>query len=258
MRLFWTGWMPWPAGCFRSHCRMRTLAVSLCLLAGLPLAGLPLAGPALGDEPETDGIAVPGLLSDLELYRLAACGAVPGGPCQTPELRWTKPELTLRIAPASDPLPPGLEARLETALTVALAEINSAGAGITIRRTSAAKADITLKPTGLAEGSRLANVPGFSAAGIMGVGYMSVWSDPSGTIVEAVILISTSITEVDLPSVLLEEVFQSLGFIYDVEGPAYEGVSILSQSSNETVIITGQDAALLRLHYPPSPEQDPP
>jgi hypothetical protein len=43
---------------------------------------------------------------------------------------------------------------------------------------------------------------------------------------------------------------QSLGFLYDIEGQAYDGVSILSQTSNATTTIAGQDAALLRLHYP--------
>jgi hypothetical protein len=84
------------------------------------------------------------------------------------------------------------------------------------------------------------------------VGFATVWSGEDNIITEAVILISTHIEPADLTSVMLEEMTQTLGFIHDIEGPAYEGVSILSQTSNATTKITGQDAALLRLHYPPN------
>jgi hypothetical protein len=98
----------------------------------------------------------------------------------------------------------------------------------------------------------MTDTPGFSGAGVMGVGFATVWSGADNTISEAVILISTSITPTDLTSVMLEELTQTLGFPYDIEGTAYEGVSILSQGSNATTGIAGQDAALLRLHYPPN------
>ena len=222
---------------------IRALAVTLCLLA-TPLAA---------EAPQTDGVAVRTLLPDADLYRLATCGAPPGGVCQGEVLRWQKPKLTLRIDEGDDPLPPGFVDRLDEALGRAIREVNSAGAGIRLERTAASEADITIRPTDLADGTVLTASPGFSGRGTMGVGYMTVWYDRSNRIFEAVILISTEITDSDLPSVMLEEVTQSLGFLYDIEGPAYEGVSILSQTSNATVRITGQDATLLRLHYPPKP-----
>jgi hypothetical protein len=220
---------------------IRPLAAALCLLAT----------PLLAEVPLTDGVAVQTLLPDADLYRLATCGAAPGQPCQGEVLRWNKPVLTLRIDAGSDPLPPDFVARLDKALTHAIHQVNRAGAGIRLKRTDAPTADITIRPTGLADGTILTAAPGFSGRGTMGVGYMTVWYDASNTIGEAVILISTTISDADLPSVLLEEVTQSLGFPYDIEGPAYEGVSILSQTSNATVTLTGQDATLLRLHYPP-------
>jgi Protein of unknown function (DUF2927) len=221
---------------------MRTLAFAalLCLLAG----------PLMAEAPETDGVAVQTLLPDADLYRLATCGAPPGGACKGKVLRWKKPRLTLRIDQGDDRLPPGFVNRLGAALTRAIGEVNGVGAGIRLELTDAPKADITIRPTTLANGTVLTASPGFSGRGTMGVGYMTVWYDRSNRIAEAVILISTSITDEDLPSVMLEEVTQSLGFLYDIEGPAYEGVSILSQTSNATVTLTGQDATLLRLHYP--------
>jgi hypothetical protein len=69
-------------------------------------------------------------------------------------------------------------------------------------------------------------------------------------VTEAALLISQNIETGDLTSVMLEEVFQCLGFLYDIENPAYEGVSILAQDSNSTTTISGQDRAILRMLYP--------
>jgi hypothetical protein len=216
-------------------------AAALCLAATT----------AFAEAPPSDGILAPGLLSDRDFYRLATCGAQPGGECRAASLHWSKPRLTLAIATGSDPVPPGFHARLERAARHAITEVNGVGAGIAIDFLPEGPADITILPTGLTEGTVLRETPGFSGAGVMGVGYMTVWSNDRNQITEAVILISTSITEADLTSVMLEEVTQSLGFLFDIESPAYEGVSILSQTSNATIRLIGQDAMLLRLHYPP-------
>ena len=224
---------------------MARVAGALAVLFGLAAAA------ALAETPQFDGVTVTGILSDAEFYRLASCGAPPGGDCSAPTLRWDHPLLTLTIVEAGDPLPPGFALRLGLAAQHAIDQINAAGAGIRITLVPEGPADITIRPTGLAEGTELADTPGFSGAGIMGVGFASVWSGEDDIILEAVILISTDITDADMTSVVLEEVTQSLGFLYDVDGPAYEGVSILSQTANATTLIAGQDAALLRLHYPP-------
>lgn len=218
------------------------------LRAGLVL--LCLGGPAWAQD-QTDGIVSEGLLSDTEFFRLVTCGAVPGGACKAPVQRWGKRALRLAIVKGSDPVPEGFEAWLLAAIDPALDQINGAKAGITILRSTGPDADIRVIPTALPEGTVLTEVPGFSGPGVMGVGYMTVWSDDANQINEAVILISTTITDEDLPSVMLEEITQSLGPLFDIENPAYEGVSILSQTSNLTTTIAGQDAALLRWLYPP-------
>lgn len=206
--------------------------------------------PCFAAAEETDGIAAQGILPDEDFFRLVTCGAPPGGPCRGPIPRWQSDELTLTLAIDDTPLPPGFEARLTRAIENALAQINGAGAGISIVLAKTPQADITVRPTALAEGTQLGEVPGFSGAGVMGVGYMTLWWDETLNITEAVILISTAITDEDLTSVMLEEITQSLGILYDIESPAYEGVSILSQTSNATTTIQGQDAALLRWMYP--------
>lgn len=228
---------------------IRPLALAFGILATC-LAGPSFAEPDL--EP-SDAVVTSGPLTDTAFYRLATCGASPGGKCLGPALRWNKSRLTLRLAKGNDPIPPGFTARLMPAIRNAIDEVNGVGAGVRLAFTNASAADITIRPTNLTEGMVMTDSPGFSGPGIMGVGYMTVWSDKTNTILDAVILISTSITETDLTSVMLEEVTQSLGFLYDIENPTYEGVSILSQTSNETTRLTGQDATILRMHYPPKP-----
>ncbi len=222
-------------------------------LRGLALALALAVSPASAQE--SDGIAADALLSDREFFRLATCGAPPGGTCAGPTLRWPKRVVTLALLPGDVPRPEGFDAGLEAALEAAISEINRAGAGIRIRRSDEAgtRADIRLSPTPLTNGDLLPDVPGISAAGVMGVGYMTFWWNGREEITEATILISTQIIPEDMASVVLEELFQTLGPRFDVDGPAYEGVSILSQSSNETVRITGQDARLLRWLYPVRP-----
>lgn len=202
--------------------------------------------------PQFDGVETDKLLSDEDLYRLTVCGAPPGGKCRGEALRWDKLVLTLTIVEGEDPAPLGFTTQLTAAAVHATNEINSVGAGITIKPVAEGPADITIRPTAISEGTKLPDRPGFSGPGVMGVGFATVWSGKDNIISEAVILISTGIGPADLTSVMLEEMTQTLGFLYDIDGPAYEGVSILSQWSNATTRIAGQDAALLRLHYPPN------
>jgi Protein of unknown function (DUF2927) len=218
------------------------------LRAGLVL--LFLCGSASAQD-HSDGIVSQGLLSDTEFFRLVTCGAVPGGPCKEPVQRWDKTGLRLALVKGNDSIPEGFEAKLLAAIDTALDQINGVKAGVMIIRSDSPDADIKVIPTALPEGTVLTEIPGFSGPGVMGVGYLTVWSDDANQINEAVILISTTITDQDLPSVMLEEITQSLGPLFDIENPAYEGVSILSQTSNLTTTIAGQDAALLRWLYPP-------
>jgi hypothetical protein len=212
----------------------------------LVLAALTL--PASAEE--FDGVTAIMVLPDLDFFYMATCGATPDGLCKGAILRWRGTEITVALLPGDTPREAATSARIAPALDRAIAVINRVGSGLTLRRVRGPKADIRVHPTDLPEGTRLSDEPGFSAPGNMGVGYVTIWSDDADRITEASILFSSDITDTDLPSVVLEELFQSLGPRFDIEGPAYEGVSILSQTSNATLDILGQDAALLRWLYP--------
>lgn len=206
-----------------------------------------LAGPAAG----FDGIPAAGLLPDEVFFDLATCGALPGGPCQGPVVRWRKRRLDVALVPTDASLPPDLAALLETSIDDAIAQINGAGSALQLRLSTRAAADIRIRVSAAQPGDSMQSVAGISAEGIMGVGYSTIWWNRRQEIVEATILISTAIEAHDLQSVVLEEIFQTLGPRFDVEGAAYEGVSIIAQDSNATLTIEGQDARLLQWLYPP-------
>lgn len=206
-----------------------------------------LAMPSLA----SDGVATEGRLSDKDFYRLATCGATPGGDCQGPVVRWNSTQLTIAVSPPHRRYPPALAKKVSAALDRAIAQINGAGSAIRITRDdSLTDPDIIVSLPALSEGDKTRGIPRIPNGHVIGVGFMWLWWNERGNITEASMLIADDITERDLQSVVLEELFQCLGFLYDIENRYYEGRSILSQDSNETTTITGQDRMILRTLYP--------
>lgn len=198
-----------------------------------------------------DGVASVGKLSNRDFFRLVTCGAPPGGECRGPLVKWAKRELTLGLAPAHRRYPQEMAAKVSAELDRAIAEINAAGANLRITRDDSLDApDIIVSLPALSEGMRTRKVPRIPNGQEIGVGFMWLWWDDRARITEASLLIADDITAEDLPSVVLEELFQCLGFLYDIENPAYEGVSIIAQDSNLTTTISGQDRMALRRLYP--------
>ncbi|MDO9640958.1 MAG: hypothetical protein Q7J44_20695 [Pseudotabrizicola sp.] len=200
-----------------------------------------------------DGVTVEGILPDADFFRAATCGAAPGQDCRQPPVTWGKQSLTLAVVPSDAQSGLLFRMLLSASVDYAIAQINGAGSALSITRIAGPEADIRLSLTDATDGSQIAEVPGMSGAGVMGVGYATLWWTPDHKITEASILISTSITPGEIVSVVLEEIFQATGPVFDIDAAAYEGVSILSQTSNATVTIAGQDARLLRHLYPPEP-----
>ena len=217
------------------------LALAACLAAGL--VALPLwAG---------DGVMTEGKLSDKDFFRLATCGATPGGDCDGPVVKWAAPEITLALAAAHRRYPRDLAARVSRELDRAIAQINGAGAGLRIRRDDTLRdPDIIVSLPAISEGETTRNIPRIPNGQVIGVGFMWLWWNEQAEITGASMLISEDIQPRDVRSVVLEELFQCLGFLYDIENRYYEGRSILSQDSNETTTIAGQDRMALRRLYP--------
>ena len=54
-----------------------------------------------------------------------------------------------------------------------------------------------------------------------------------------------------IASVVLEEVVQALGLLTDIRSPVYRR-SIFAEDSNSGIRLRGQDAMVIRRHYPPT------
>lgn len=208
---------------------------------------------AAGPANASDGVLAPAKLSDIDFYDLATCGAIPGQNCKGPRVRWPKARVTVAMHPDTGTMSPAKSDRVSQALDRAIATINAAGARISlVRDANTPLPDIMLRRVSLRPGDLTKDIPNIPDGLPMGVGFSTVWWVNDRYLTKATILISAHILRQDVVSVVLEELFQSLGFRYDVEGRYYENRSILAQDSNSTTTITGQDAAILRLHYPPA------
>lgn len=217
-------------------------------MRGWALACL-LAGPALA----SDGIATVGPLTDDAFLRLLTCGAAPAGPCQMDPVRWRDPgDLTIGFGPVPKDYPATKARLINAALDRAIAQINAVRSAIRLRRADHTTAPaIALRPTLFAEFDAVFGEPGVEDGAQIGAGYVYVYWDEDMALTQGTILISRDIWPHEIDSIVLEEITQSLGFLFDIENPDYEYISIFAQGSNSVVALTGQDAAVLRLYYPP-------
>jgi hypothetical protein len=200
----------------------------------------------------SDGIVSTGMLGDEDFHRLVACGAAPGEACQTAIAAWPGPEVTVALHTGAGRGPALKADDLTRALDAAVAELNGAGAAIrVVRMPDDSPAQIIVRPTGFAEGDAVEGEDGVPDGTVIGLAQVQIWWNDDLHITDATILIAADMNRADLPSIMLEEMVQAMGMTWDIENPAYEGVSVFAQDSNNVTVLKGQDAAALRLHYPP-------
>ena len=216
------------------------------------LLALLLATAPAGAE---DFVTVERRLSDADFHRLVSCGAAPGGDCRTAVMRWPPArarDLRVAVLPPEPGFPEGKAALVRLAVASAVSEVNGAGAAIRLRRVNpGAGPDIRIRLTGLNEGDGIRGVPGIERGTPIGAAHFRFNTDSRNRITDAVILVAADIRTDHITSVLLEEIVQVLGLLHDVAGPAYHGASIFDEHTNVVTRLRGQDAAALRLHYPP-------
>ena len=80
-----------------------------------------------------------------------------------------------------------------------------------------------------------------------------LWWRNDQTLIKGAIVFGKDIDPDDLPSVMLEEVTQSLGLLTDIGGRFYQTRSIFSETSNQLTKLGPQDVMTLRRHYPKLP-----
>lgn len=220
---------------------MRVLALSLALLAA----------PAGAVE----FIVTSGKLSDDDFYRLVACGAVPGGPCADPIVRWSHGatrDLTVAVLPIPADYPKALARQMSQSLDLAIAEINGSGANLRLRRVPPGmngQIQLFLTPAGDGEPIRGTGIGGIDGE-IIGAGLTTIWWNDRQEITRGVIVMASDLPWPEVHPVMLEELTQVLGLLTDIRNPFYDTRSVFSEDSNSVTRLGPQDIMVLRRHYP--------
>lgn len=200
-------------------------------------------------------VDLPGPVSLNQFYDAVSCGAPPGGTCQIRHRRWPPGQaqnLTVRVMQTQPGVPTGLARQLLDAVPQAITEINRV-APITLRlRHDPLTPDpdiavyvIAKTPDNRVTGTGLPHLDGLSVANAR-----VIVRSQNTRIRKAWVLLSQSVTHETALSVTLEELVQSLGFLFDVRGPAHAGRSIFDEDGSAVTRLDGQDAAVLTVKYP--------
>ncbi|WP_141194843.1 DUF2927 domain-containing protein [Maliponia aquimaris] len=220
------------------------------LLLALALLAVPLAAPAAEDFIETIGP-----LSDEDFYRLVACAAPPGGPCDKKMVHWsTARPLRVQLTRIDPAFLGGKQKRARAALTRAVRYINRVGAGIALTEVpEGAEADIRIylvdtDGTAPISGTGIKGVDGTTVTGARVI----VWSRSDSQLIQrAQIVFGTRLHIRHYESAMIEELTQALGLLTDIRNPDYLGKSVFSQDDNLSKDLGPQDVMALRRHYPP-------
>ena len=181
-------------------------------------------------------------MTDAEFYKAVSCGAAPGHYCKRQPVRWRSghaPRLSVSLATIDPGYPSATAKRISTAMDRAIREINGVGAAIRLFGTDEGR---------VATGTGIYTLEGST----MSAGYVSVDFDSSRNIRRGRILFSADIGERNVDSIVLEELTQSLGLLFDLDDPAYQDSSVFAENGDAVTGLSGQDAEALRRHYPPS------
>lgn len=201
-----------------------------------------------------------GKLTNDQFYKAVTCKAKVDGPCQEKPARWPSflsNQLTVGLAQVQRGTSRQQEAVVRKALQDSVDMINASGANVKLRYVSGRKAHRTwikvhiIKPHGpknVIKGVSLKGMNGLKAQNAR----TKIYANKDHRIARAGITISNTLTDpVQLRAIVLEELVQSLGLMWDIENPYYNTRSIFSQSGPDNLIqIKGQDKAVLQRHYP--------
>jgi len=216
-------------------------------LAPLVLAVLPLQAGA------QEFIEAPGRLSDEDFYRAVACAAPPGGDCQKPFVRWdaSRP-IRVALRRIDDAFLGRPKLRAGAALERALQALNGTEAGFRLARVEPGEpAEIEIFFLDIARGQPIAGtgIEGVDGARLGGASTRVLFNRETGFITRAAVVFSATLETRAYESAMIEELTQAMGLMTDIKGPAYEGVSVLSQDSNVATALGLQDIMALRRHY---------
>jgi hypothetical protein len=198
-------------------------------------------------------IPVSGPIDDEAFYRLVACAAPPGGECQKPFVRWPYERalgITVGITRIDDTIGQERAAGAQAALVHAIDQINRSGARVWLRNT-ADRPDIQVLLLDIPKRSVLS---GTGVDGLDGnridAAHVHVWWNGRREITRGAIVISNGVARNEMMSTMLEEVYQALGLMTDIDHPYYSRTSIVAQVGTTQTTPGRQDLMALRRHYP--------
>jgi hypothetical protein len=226
------------------------------------LAALWLATPALAQI--DDWVVIDGKLSDEDFYRLVACGAPPGGACLDDAFPvWPNPSaraLRISLMPAEAGVGSAYSDQVSAALDQAIAEINGVGSGLNLIRADGARhphVRVFITTAGNFEPISGTGIAGIDGA-IMGGAQVTLWWDGSADkLYDAVIVMAGDLTPGTVLPIMLEELTQAMGFLFDIRSDIYADQSVFSEDSNSVRELGVQDRMVLRRAYPPLPPAAP-
>ena len=197
-------------------------------------------------------------LSDTDFYRLVSCAAPLGGDCQKDLVRWSPADaqdISIGIVQVEVGYPEVAAQLAISALNSAITQLNATGANLHVTLSNnTLNPDIGIHLLTIVEGDAIRNTGLNPLDGeIIEAAKTQLWWRDDLTLIEGAIVFGKDINPEDLPSIMLEEVTQSMGLLTDIGGPFYQTRSIFSESSNQLTTLGEQDVMALRRHYPKSP-----
>ena len=218
---------------------MRAIAAALIFCAGATAAqdSLPTSGP----------------LSDDAFYNLVACAAPPGRDCTVPLVRWPgAQDLTVSLFQVEQGFPDDRKVAVQKALYTAMEQINGSHAALRLRFAPTGEmADITVHLLNTTMGGVIDHTGLVPLDGTpLEAALVQLWWNGNLDLTRAAIVFPQDLEWTGLPSIVLEELTQSLGLRTDIENPWYETRSVFSETSNTVTTLGDQDLMALRRHYP--------
>jgi hypothetical protein len=223
------------------------------------IAGITLFTALAGTTFAKDHTLSNGRLSNDQFYRAVSCLAPIDKPCQSQRLRWPtdiSKKLTVGLVQVQKGTTALQEQTVRDAIKEAVEIINDAGANVKLHYITGFRAKRTtirvhiVTPQGpkyLIAGTRFKDLNGLTAQNAR-----TVILGGNGKILRTGVTISNTLKNpTQIRAIVLEELVQSLGLMWDIDNPYYNDTSIFSQFGPDNLMkIEGQDKAALQRHYP--------
>ena len=217
------------------------LAIAVCFFGACALA--------------QEAIHTDSALSDDDFYRLVSCAAPVAGACQKIPVRWSPADandISVGLVKVAPDYPEYLRDIADAAMDTAIADINAAGSNLHLTRSEIGrKPDISVYLLAVHKGNKVTGTGLDPLDGSsIDAAKTQIWWRADHSLIEAAIVLTIDVQPRDLPSIMLEEVTQSLGFLTDIDGDYYQSRSIFSETSNQLTRLGPQDIMALKRHYP--------